>query len=128
VVKKILLTLYLLLTNTTLVLAQAAGEVDQSTGFAPLSELGKVFANLVGAVTTLVGFVFLAMLLVGGFRYMVSMGEPKNIASARLTLTWAVAGLVFVLASFLIIDFVAGFVAIPGLTSFCIPGPGAPCP
>ncbi len=126
--KKALLFLLFFFNNVAFVLAQPAEPVTETDGFAPLSELGKVFANVVSVVMTLVGFVFLAMLLVGGFRYMTAMGDPKSIGSARSTLTWAIAGLVFVVASFLVIDFIAGFVKIPGLTSFCIPGPGAPCP
>src|SRR3989344_6616835 len=97
-------------------------------GFAPLSELTVIFANVVGVILAFAGFAVLLMLIVGGFRYIVARGDPKAISQARGTITWAVVGLVFIIMAFLIVDFIAGFVEIPAVGTFCIPGPGRTCP
>ena len=97
-------------------------------GFAPLSELTGVFANLAGVVLTLAGFAVILMLIIGGFRYITARGDPKALAAARSTLTWTIVGLIFIILAFLIVDFIAGFVQIPAIGEFCLPAPGAECP
>lgn len=98
-------------------------KVQKENGFAPLSELTVVFANVASVVSTLIGFVVLIMFIRGGIGYMLAQGDPKAVASARGTLTMAIIGLIVVLSAFLIINFIAGFVNIPGLGKFCIPSP-----
>src|SRR3990167_1814478 len=120
----LLFILYLLSSRSVL----AVTTVSEPGGFAPLSELGVVFGNLLGSIATLAGFVAVTYIIVGAFRYITSAGDPKAVAGARSTLTWAFVGLAFVIISFFIIDFIAGFVAIPAVGRFCLPSPGAPCP
>ncbi len=116
------------LLGTTFPQSVIAVERVSENGFAPLSELTVVFANVVGFILTLAGFAVLIMLIAGGFRYIIARGDPKGIAAARGTLTWAVVGLAFILIAFLVVDFIAGFVEIPAVGTFCIPGPGRTCP
>lgn len=103
-------------------------EVNCSEGFASLSQLTVIFANVIGVILTLAGFAVLIMIIVGGFRYITARGDPKALQAARGTLTWAIVGLGFIILAFLIIDFIAGFIGIPALGTFCLPGPGAECP
>ena len=117
--KKLLLSLLFLFSPVSPV---SAAPVVEHGGFVGIDQLTVVFGNVLSAAGTLAGFVVLAFLIVGGFRYMTAHGDPKALASARQTLFWAIAGLVFIIASFLIIGFISGFVQIPGLKSFCIPG------
>jgi hypothetical protein len=119
--RKFFLSIVFLLSQVTVASAQVAGKVTETGGFATLDQLGIVFANVVGIVSTIAGFASLTMILIGGFRYIFAQGDPKAVGQARLTITWAVAGLVFVVASFLIVQFIAGFVSLPGVGRFCIP-------
>lgn len=98
-------------------------KVEEHDGFARLDQLTVVFANVASIISTLIGFVVLLMFIRGGLAYIVAQGDPKAIAAARSTLTMAVLGLIVVLSAFLIINFIAGFVNIPGLGNFCIPSP-----
>ena len=86
-----LLTFSTLFTLSSPTFAQVAGRVSEGPGFATLDQLSIVFANVVGVVATFAGFAALIMLLVGGFRYMVSRGDPKALDSARMTIFWAIA-------------------------------------
>lgn len=92
-------------------------------GFATLQDLTVVFANIVSVVSTLVGFAVLIQLIRGGISYITSMGDPKAIATARSTLTWAIIGMIVIIASYLIISLILGFVSLPGIGQFCIPQP-----
>lgn len=99
-----------------------------SGGFATLDQLTVVFANVASVVSTLIGFALLIMLIRGGVGYITAQGDPKAVASARATLTWAVVGFLVVLASYLIISFFVGFFNVPGIGKFCVPGNGTACP
>ena len=95
-----------------------------SGGFATLDQLTVVFANVASVVATLIGFALLIMLIRGGVGYITAQGDPKAVASARATLTWAIVGFLVVLASFLIISLLSElfFPGKVGVKSFCIPG------
>lgn len=122
---KLLLALILLILTKTASLA-AEPVPTGSEGVVELSSLGVVFGNIASVAATLAGFATMVMLVVGGFRYMLGRGDPKALDQARSTIFWAIAGLVFVIMSYLIIYYISGFVSID-LWIFCIPGPGATC-
>ena len=96
--------------------------------YATLDQLTVVFANVASVVSTLAGFALLIMLIRGGVGYITAQGDPKAVASARATLTWAVVGFLVVLASYLIISLLVGFFNVPGIGKFCVPGNGTACP
>lgn len=89
--------------------------------FATLDQLNTAFASVIGIVAILAGFASLIMIAVGAFRYMLGQGDPKALGQARATIFWAVAGLVFIVASYLVISFLIGFLNVPGIGKFCIP-------
>ncbi len=100
----------------------AVAQVNQNGGFATLDQLVVVFANLTSAISTLAGFAVLIMLIRGGISYITAQGDPKALTTARSTMTWSLIGLVIILAAFLIISLIVGFVAVPGIGKFCLPG------
>lgn len=56
--------------------------------------------------------ILLAVLFVviGGYMWMTSSGEPDRVKSAQGTLTWAVVGLIFVLIAYLLVKAVVDYV------------------
>ncbi len=109
----------------------AVAPVTESDGFAQFDQLTNVFANVTSVVSTLIGFALLLMLIRGGIAYITAQGDPKALTTARASITWAIIGFVVVLAAYLIISLIAGFVQIPGIGKFCVPqGGGVPysCP
>jgi hypothetical protein len=74
---------------------------------ATLPQLEGVFSQVVGYALGLAGIVLFVLLLIGGFKYITSNGDPKAVEGAKATLTHAVLGLVIVLASYLIMVFIS---------------------
>lgn len=73
--------------------------IDAPSGQAGLNIiLGRV-VNIVAAVA---GLIFLAMLLVAGFRWLTAGGDQKALSSARGMLFSAFIGMILVVASFII--------------------------
>jgi hypothetical protein len=70
---------------------------------APLSGLTLVFTNIVRAALALAGVVLFVLLLVGGIKYITSGGDPKATEGAQKTITYAIGGLLLILASYLIL-------------------------
>ena len=101
--------------GTTKTIQKAVGDP------AKLSDLEKVFENVVGVALGLAGIVLFVMLLIGGFRYITAGGDPKGIEGAKKTLTFAIAGMVLVALSFLLLNFIAGFTG-ADITNFKIIG------
>lgn len=92
---------------------------ETEKGYAALTELETIFSNLINIITILAGFAALLMLVIGAFRYIVAQGDPKAVAAARGTITWAVAGLTFLIVAWLIILFVETFTGV-NVTQFKI--------
>ncbi len=49
------------------------------------------------------GIALFILLLVGGFKYITSGGDPKALEGAQKTITYAIAGLIVIILSFLIL-------------------------
>jgi hypothetical protein len=70
---------------------------------AQISDLEVVFALVVRSALGFAGIAVFIMLLVGGFKYLTSAGNPKATEAASKTITYAIAGLVLVALSYLIL-------------------------
>lgn len=68
-----------------------------------------LFTNLVQGVLALSGVALFVMLVVGGFNFLLSGGDPKKLEAARGTLTSAIIGIVVIVVAFLIIKTVQVF-------------------
>jgi len=53
-----------------------------------------------------IGFVSVVMLIIGGFRYVLSNGNEKSVSGAKDTILYAIIGVVVALLAFAIINFV----------------------
>ena len=86
---------------------------------AKLSDLEIIFENVVSVLLALGGFALLIMLLIGGFKYLTSGGDPKAVEGAKNTLTYAIGGVVLLAASYLILKLIENFTGVP-VTKFRI--------
>ncbi|KKQ52948.1 hypothetical protein A2865_02465 [Candidatus Woesebacteria bacterium RIFCSPHIGHO2_01_FULL_39_17] len=68
-----------------------------------------LFENAIAALLGLAGIALFIMLLVGGFKFITSGGDPKSLESAKNTLTHAIGGIVLVALSYLILRFIGVF-------------------
>lgn len=90
---------------------------------ATLQGLECIFANLLQIALVLAGLVLFIMLVVGGFRYLTSGGDPKAKEAAQGTLTHAIAGLVILLLAFVILRFIAFITGVESILKFTIVQP-----
>lgn len=95
--------------------------VGTITDIATIQGLECLFQNVVTIITALAGLAVFIMLLTGGFKYLTSGGDPKAQEQAKGTLTFAVLGLVLIIAAYLILNFLSVFTGIPDLLKFTIP-------
>jgi len=86
---------------------------------AQLRDLEGVFGNVVSVVLGLAGIVLFIMLILGGFSYITSGGDPKKVESARNTLTYAIGGMIFIALAYLLLKFIEVFTGVP-ITEFKI--------
>ncbi len=87
-------------------------------GVAQISCLEPIFTNIVVAIAGFAAIVFLIMLLVGGFKYLTSAGNPKTVEAAKGTLTAAFLGLILIVGAYIILRLIASFTGITALTTF----------
>ena len=87
------------------------GEIT-SKGVLSLKAFEYIFDNLVTVVLSFAGIVLFLMLVAGGFRFITAGGEPKAVQGARNTLTFAIAGLVLIVVSLLILRFIETFTGV----------------
>ena len=92
--------------------------VDPATQVATLRCIPVVFQNTVTALLVFVGATAIVMIVYAGIRFMTSGGDPKNVSQARQIMTFAIVGLVLVLASFGIIKFIGYITNTDCITKF----------
>ena len=91
---------------------------------APLSALEGIFENLVSTLLALGGITLFILLLMGGFKYLTSGGDPKMVEGAKKTLTIAIGGFVMLAGSYIILQIIANFTGTgSSLTDFVITKP-----
>ena len=85
---------------------------------ATLKCIPAVFQNLVTAALLFAGVVALFFIIFGGIKLILSQGDPKQVEGAKHTLTYAILGLVLILLSFLILNFISYVTRIPCILKF----------
>jgi hypothetical protein len=68
-----------------------------------LQDLEGLFSNVVNIILGIAGIAFFILLLSSGFKFITSGGDPKALEGAKKTLTYAIAGLILIIASYLIL-------------------------
>ena len=105
--------------------AQPAGwtNTGANPGPAVFPDLEYVMSKGLEAIFALGGLVAFAYIIIGGFKYLTAGGDEKAIMGAKQTLTWAIIGLLVVVASFLILKTLADpdFLNLPEMLEFTIP-------
>lgn len=79
---------------------------------AQLKCLEAVFANILTAITSLAGIALFIMLLIGGFRYLTSGGDPKAAEGAKNTMTYALLGMVLMGVAFIVFNIISQFTGV----------------
>jgi hypothetical protein len=65
-----------------------------------------IITKVVKILTQVIGFAAVVVIIVGGFKYVTSSGDPNNVTSAKNTILYAVIGLVVAVLGRSIVVFV----------------------
>jgi hypothetical protein len=85
----------------------AGAECAQANGTrGDLFAQGGIFQTIANTLIFLVGAVAVLFLIIGGLRYVVSNGDPKNVEAAKNTILYAIVGVVVAILSFAAVQFV----------------------
>lgn len=87
-------------------------------GIATLACLPAIFKLLIYWALVFAGVVAVFLIVLSGFKFVTSGGDPKQVGTARQTLTWAIIGLVIILVSFFIINLISGLTGVDCILDF----------
>lgn len=106
----------------SLVLAQAAPGSPIVNDAAPndLKDLELVFGKVLQAAIPLAGIVLFIVLIMGGISLMTAGDDPQKAAGAKSTVTYAIYGIVFIAAAYLILRLIALVTGVDSILTFVI--------
>lgn len=87
---------------------------------ADIPQLTTILQNFLGIAATLAGMLAVVTIIIGGFKYIIAHGDPKGVASAKSTITWAVAGLFFLVLAYLVLALIKQVTGVD-VTRFSVP-------
>jgi len=88
---------------------------------ASFKDLETIFARILNLALTLGGITAFIMLIVGGFRFLTSSGDPKQTQAAGQTITMAIVGLLVAIGSWFILGLLGNLTGLD-LTTFSLTG------
>lgn len=69
-------------------------------------DLGQVLVNIVNALLVFAGAVAVLFLIIGGFRYVISAGNPDQVEGAKKTILYAILGLIVIFIAFVLVSLI----------------------
>lgn len=79
---------------------------------AGLDEIESIFTSVISVTVGLAFMTMLVLIVWAGIKYLTSGGEPKAVASAHQTVTWALLGIVFMAIAWLVLQLIHVFTGI----------------
>lgn len=79
---------------------------------AGLDQIESIFKNVVSVIVGLAFMTMLVLIVWAGIKYLTSGGEPKAVASAHQTVTWALLGIIFMAVAWLVLQLIRTFTGI----------------
>ncbi|HSE29100.1 MAG TPA: pilin [Candidatus Saccharimonadales bacterium] len=88
------------------------GDCEQTVVINSIRDIWKIIIPLFNDVLKLAGYIAIGFVIWGGIQYTKSQGEPSNLSAAKDTIKNAIIGLIIVLSSIAITQFIyRGFVS-----------------
>jgi len=97
------------------------GDINNTPSGFISSDLGTLIGKVFGYVLGILAVVAVGFLVFAGYKYITSEGDSNKIKEAQNTITYAIIGLVIVLISGAIADFVVRIVTGKGLIDYALP-------
>ncbi len=77
-----------------------------------LRDLECIFFNLVNVILAFAGIVLFIVIVIGGFKYITSGGNPQSVDGAKKTITYAIGGVVLLALAYLILVLIKQFTGV----------------
>jgi hypothetical protein len=104
------LFVFLLTVNITFAQVSIPATMGASFGLGTIN-LYSTLINIVNVMLSFLGVISLMVILLGGFKWMVSGGNEEKVANARQSIVAGIIGLAIMLSSFSVVQFVVTNVA-----------------
>jgi len=69
--------------------------------------LGQIATTVIPTMLIFISILAVGALIIGGYQYITSGGNPESISKAKSTITWAIIGLIISFAAYIFVDFIA---------------------
>ncbi len=84
----------------------SGGNLNTQGSLFPKGDLPTIAYRIITVFFSLLGLIFLGMMLYGGYNWLTAMGEEEKVETAKKTITSAVMGILIIIASYAITAFV----------------------
>lgn len=71
-------------------------------------DAGGLLVNIINIALVWAGAIALVFIIIGGFRFIFSMGNAEGVEGARKTVLYAVLGLILIFLAYLIVAYLLG--------------------
>lgn len=103
-----------------LTVPDANAALVSTSGANKLCDLQPIIENIIRISVRLAGMALFIMLVIGGFLYLTSGGEPQSLEQAKKTISHAILGIALLAGAWLALSFIKAFTGV-NVTSFIIP-------
>lgn len=92
------------------------GKLDPPDGV-PIgnTDVAEIIGNILTAIYAVAGVITVGMIILGGYNMMISSGDPEKLRKGQDTVTYALIGVVAIIASALIFEFIANLLGVEDL-------------
>ncbi len=90
----------------------------EGSDVASLKCIPYLFQNVVTAALIFAGAIAVIIVIISGIKFITSSGDPKQVEGAKQTMTYAIIGLVLVLLSFVIVNFIGAVTGANCISAF----------
>ena len=80
---------------------------------AQISDIVGVLERIIQLLAPMAAVAVFIMIVIAGFQFLTSGGDPKGVASARTTFTYAILGVILVVAVWLILTLIEAVTGVP---------------
>lgn len=88
-----------------------------------IQDIGLVIQRILNYAVQAAGIAVLVMIIVGGFIYLTSGGNPKKTEQGRNYITYAIFGLVLIIGAWFVLNVIAEFTGVREILNFEIVTP-----
>ena len=110
IVNKIVLSLASFLMASPTLAAQTDGDTTPVSDVPRIEGIGAILDRIVALIFPVAGIVCVIFIIIGGYMWIASAGDPSKTKQAQGTLTWAIIGLVFILLAAGIVTLIVNFI------------------